>query len=140
MKLEADGHGGLNQICGTVHYLQPGRSSLLSRGVYTLDQVRAAGLKRANLAEYQEQVRSKYITGAQEERPAVISVNLQYAAMAVNEFLARLHPYRDDAKAEFAVHRLSITQSQIYREPETEVCRVLARQSMVRSFSLPLRL
>lgn len=127
VKLEADGLGGVNQICGTVHYLQPDRSSLLSRGVYTLDQVRAAGLKRTNPAEYREQVRSKYITGVQEERPAVISVNLQYAAMAVNEFLARLHPYRDDANTEFAIHRLSITQSQIYREPETEACRVLAR-------------
>lgn len=36
VKLEADGFGGVNQICGTVHYLQPDRSSLLSRGVYTL--------------------------------------------------------------------------------------------------------
>jgi hypothetical protein len=127
VKLEADGFGGVDQICGTVHYLQPDRSSLLSRGVYTLDQVRAAGLKRINPAEYQEQVRSKYIAGVQEERPAVISVNLQYAAMAVNEFLARLHPYRDDDNGEFAIHRLSITQSQIYREPESEACRVLAR-------------
>lgn len=127
VKLEADGSGGVNQICGTVHYLQPGCSSLLSRGVYSLDQARAAGLKRTNPAEYQEQINSKYITGVQEERPAVISVNFQYAAMAVNEFLARLHAYRDDDNSEFAIHRLSITQSQIYRQAESKPCGVLSR-------------
>jgi len=127
VKLEADGLGSVDQICGTVHYLQPDRSSLLSRGVYSLDQVRAAGLKRINPAEYQAQVRSKYIIGIQEDRPAVISVNFQYAAMAVNEFLARLRPFRDDDNAEFAIHRLSITQAQIYREPESKACGVLSR-------------
>ena len=33
VKLEADGRGGVDQVCGTVHYLQPGGSSLLSRHV-----------------------------------------------------------------------------------------------------------
>ena len=34
VKIEADGMGGVNQVCGSVHYLQPGGSSLLSRHVY----------------------------------------------------------------------------------------------------------
>ena len=44
VKIEADGLGGVNQVCGSVHYLQPGGSSLLSRHVYSLEQVRAAGM------------------------------------------------------------------------------------------------
>lgn len=127
VKLAADGRGGVDQICGTVHYLQPGRSSLLSRGMFTMEQVRAAGLKRTDPAAYQEQLRSKYIVGAQEDRPAVISVNMLFAAMAVNELLARLHPYRDDGNADFAAYGLSLTQAQIYNEPENDLCRVLAR-------------
>lgn len=129
VKLVADGRGGIEQICGTVHYLQPDGSSLLSRGVYTLEQMRAAALKRTNPAAYRDQVREKYIVGVQEDRPAVISVNMQLAAAAVNELLARLHDYRDDGNAPFAVNRVSLTQAQSYFEPDGETCRVLARHA-----------
>jgi len=127
VKLESDGKGGIEQICGTIHYLQPGRSSLLSRGTYTLEQVRAAGLRRTDPQAYQEQLKEKYITGVIEDRPAVISVNMFFASLAVNEFLARLHPYRDDENKHFATYRFSLSQAQIYTEEEGEPCRLLAR-------------
>lgn len=127
VKLEADGHGGVEQICGTVHYLQPGRSSLLSRSMFDMEQVRAAGLRRTDPSAYREQLRSKYIVGAQEDRPAVISINMLFAALTVNELLARLHPYRDDGNVEFASYGLSLTQAQLYNDPEGKVCRILAR-------------
>jgi hypothetical protein len=127
VKLQADGHGGIEQVCGTVHYLQPGRSSLLSRRVFTLEEVRAAGLKRTDPEAYKEQVKSKYIVGAQEDRPAVISVNFFAASLAVNEFLARLHPYRDDENGEYATHRFSLSQGVFYREREGEPCGLLTR-------------
>jgi hypothetical protein len=127
IKIEADGSGGVEQVCGTVHYLQPGKSSLLSRGTYTMEQVRAAGLRRTNPAAYEAELHAKYLVGVQEDRPAVMSVNMQFASLAVNEFLARLHPYRDDANAHFATYRFSLTQAQLYTEAEGEPCRVLAR-------------
>lgn len=43
VRIVADGSGGVDQVCGAVHYVQPGGSSLLSRGVYTLEQLRAEG-------------------------------------------------------------------------------------------------
>lgn len=127
VKLVADGEGGVEQICGSVHYLQPDGSSLLSRRVYTLEQVRAALLRRTDPEAYEEQRKAKYIAGVNEERPAVISVNMLYAALAVNEFLARIHGYRDDGNEEFAVHRFSLTQSQIYRQADGEPCSQLAQ-------------
>lgn len=127
VKLESDGKGGIDQVCGTVHYLQPGRSSLLSRGTYTLEQVRAAGLRRTDPRAYEEQLKEKYITGVMEDRPAVISVNMFFASLAVNEFLARLHPYRDDENKHFATYRYSLSQAQIYKEGEGDTCRLLAR-------------
>jgi hypothetical protein len=126
VKLEADGIGGIDQISGAVHYLQPGGSSLLSRGVYKLEQVKAEGLKRTNPQAYREQVASKYISGVQEDRPAVVSVNMHYASMAVNEFLARLHPYRDDPNRDFAMVRTSLTQTQSYCGPGGVPCKLLA--------------
>lgn len=100
---------------------------MLSRRVYTLEQVRAASLRRTDPDAYEEQRQAKYIDGVDEERPAVISVNMFYAALAVNEFLARIHSYRDDGNGDFAVHRTSLTQSQIYRQSDGEQCPVLAR-------------
>src|SRR5260221_2029593 len=76
VRLIADGQGGVEQLCGTVHYLQPGGSSLLSRGVYTASDIQAAALRRESPERYAALLREKYITGVQEERPAVISVNM----------------------------------------------------------------
>ena len=127
VKLEADGHGGVDQVCGTVHYLQPGGSSLLSRRVYTMDRVRAAGLYRTDPAAYRAQLDDGYIRGVQEDRPAVVQLNSLLASLAVNEFLARLHPYRIDPNADYAVHRLSLSHGIYEHEDDGAPCPVLAR-------------
>ena len=127
VKLEADGHGGVDQVCGTVHYLQPGGSSLLSRHVYTMDQVRAAGLYRTDPASYRAQLDDGYIRGVQEDRPAVVQLNSLLASLAVNEFLARLHPFRIDPNADYAIHRLSISHGIYEHESDGEPCALLAR-------------
>lgn len=129
VRLDADGCGGVEQVCGTVHYLQPGRSSLLSRGVFTLEDVRAEGLKRTDPAAYRDQLRSKYIVGVQEDRPAVISVNMQVASIAVNEMLARLHPFREDPNSEYAASRLSIRHGQMFSERDGAPCALLSRHA-----------
>jgi hypothetical protein len=118
VKLEADGSGGIDEACGAVHYLRPDGSTLEDRKVYTADQLKAAGLKRTDPKAYREQVRAGYIRGVDEDRPAVISINMQMASTAVNEFLARLHPYRYDDNADFSVVRTSFIQGTDYCEPE----------------------
>ncbi len=127
VKLEADGKGGVDQVCGTVHYLQPGGSSLLSRHVYTMEQVRAAGLLRTDPPAYRTQLEDGYIRGVQEDRPAVVQLNSLVASLAVNEFLARLHPYRLDSNADYAVHRLSVSHGIYEHERDGEPCPMLAR-------------
>ncbi len=127
VKLEADGQGGIDQICGTIHYLQPGKSSLLSRGVFSLEQVRAASLKRTDPAYYEEQVRSKYIIGVQEERPAVIHVNMIAAGLAIDALLSRLNPYKCDDNSEFASLTFSLVHGEMFRNSEGSVCEVFSR-------------
>jgi hypothetical protein len=127
VKLVADGAGGIDTIVGTVHYLQPDGSSLLSRGVYTLDQVAAAALHRQNPAEYAARRKEGYIAGVNEDRPAVISVNMLYASLAVNEFLARLHPYRIDANGASAIHSLCLSNGIYTREKDGAPCAVLSK-------------
>ena len=127
VKLEADGRGGVDQVCGTVHYLQPGSSSLLSRHVYTMEQVRAAGLYRTDPSAYRDLLDDGYIRGVEENRPAVVQLNSLLASLAVNEFLARLHPYRLDPNADYAVHRLSLSHGIYEHEEDGALCPVLAR-------------
>lgn len=129
VKIEADGAGGVNQVCGSVHYLQPGGSSLLSRHVYSLDQVRAAGMMRTDPQQYQRLLDEGYIRGIQEDRPAVVQLNTLIASLAVNELLARLHPYRLDPNAEHAVTRISLSHGIFEHEADGEPCQVLSRHA-----------
>lgn len=127
VRLEADGKGGIDSIVGAVHYLQPGLSSLLSRGVYDMKRVEAEEIRRVDPEMYRRQVKEGYLRGVEEDRPAVISVNMFFAALAVNDFLARLHPYRNLPNAEFAYLGSSLSEMQFYKEAEAEICPVLNR-------------
>ena len=124
VRLDADGHGGVAGISGAIHYLQPGRSSLLSREVYTMDQVEAEGMRRVNPDLYQRQRGEGYLRGVPEDRPAVITINGTFASLAVQELLARIHPYRNRPNSEFAYIGGNLAEVQLYTEPEGEPCPV----------------
>jgi len=124
----ADGSGGIDEASGVVHYLQPGLSSLLSRKAYTLEQVRAEGLRRTSPSAYAEQRRLNYIEGIEEHSPAVASVNATIASLAVNEFLARIHLFRSCDNRDCAVVRFNFMETLVIREEETGVpCTHLTR-------------
>lgn len=127
VKLIADGQGGIDEVCGAVHYLRPDGESLFNRHAYTMAQVKAEGLRRTDPAAYRAQVKAGYIEGVQEDRPAVVSINTQIASMAVNEFIARLHPYRYDSNRDFAVVRVSFIQGEKYRQTEGIASEVLTK-------------
>lgn len=127
VRLIADGDGGVEQVCGSVHYLKPGGSSLLSRGLYTLDQAHAAALFSTDPVTYSDQKRDGYIEGVDEEKPAVMSVNMIFAALAVNELLARLHPYRLDHNAEYDQHTISLSHGIYIHEKHDLSCALLSR-------------
>jgi hypothetical protein len=127
VRLDADGYGGISQICGSVNYLQPGGSSLLSRRVITSEEIAAEGLRRTDPEAYKEQVKAGYIRGVREDRPAVASVNMHFASLAVNELLARLHRYRDDENQDFAWFGSSLTQSRLFQAGDGDPCRSLSR-------------
>lgn len=118
VKLIADGKGNIDQIWATIHYLQPGKSSLLTRGVYSHDDLNAASMLRTNPSQYEGLKKEGYIKNVNVESPAVISINMSISSMSVIEFLARIHKFRYDDNAESAVTRISFTDSYIQKEPE----------------------
>ena len=129
VRIDADGKGSVDQVCGTVHYLRPEGSSLLSRNVITLEQVRSAGLQRVDPRQYKKQLKEGYIRGVQEDRPAVIQLNMLVASMAINELLARLHPYRFEPNAQYAINRVSLSHDIWDHESDGEPCNVLSRHA-----------
>ncbi|HEY2481710.1 MAG TPA: hypothetical protein VGI30_05875, partial [Caulobacteraceae bacterium] len=120
VRLDADGLGGISSISAAVHYLQPGGSSLTSRGVYSPEDLYAEYVYETDPIAYADQVERGYIRGVRVASPAVVSVNTVIAATAVNELLARLHPFRSRPNADFAVQRLLISHGRWVQSPDGE--------------------
>lgn len=127
VRLDADGKGGINQVSGATHYLQPGKSSLFSRGVYSMKRVESEELCRTNREMHQRHVREGYLRGADEDRPAVISVNMLFASLMINDFLARLHAYRNQPNSEYAYIGGNLSEMQLFLEPESDPCPILSK-------------
>lgn len=134
---EGADRGKIREVCGTVNYIQPGKSSLMSRGLVDLKKAAEAGLRRNDPAAFSQQIRDQYISGVAERRPAVITVNMFIAALAVHEFLCRLHPYRESPNSEYAALEFSLASMEFLPEPESAPCPIL--QNLVgRGDTMPL--
>jgi len=120
VKLIADGNGGVEQISGAVHYVQPDGTSLLNRGVYSAATLTSEVMNRVNPERYNQLKKEGYLKGVEEDRPAVISVNTLLAGFAVNELLCRLHDVRLDSNEDFDCVRVSITNGAIVYEKVSE--------------------
>jgi len=140
VRLDADGAGGVDQVCGTIHYVRPGGSTLRDRGVFSREDVEADALRRTDPVEYQRRRKEGYIKGIAINRPAVISVNMFYAALAVNEFLARLHSYRTEPNGDSATFCVSLSGLFMVREPDSWLsssARLLARGDVEPRLDMP---
>ena len=83
-------------------------------------------MRRTDPEECKRLRKARYIDGVDEDRPAVIAVNMHYASLTVLEFLARVHPNRDDENALFDRLGSSLTQYRFVHE-HPEPCPALAR-------------
>jgi len=106
--LEADGKGKITHADVVTHYRPPQGDSLFSRGVYTTEQVTAESWQRKDPEYYERQRVAGYLAAVGEDQPAVISVNMQAACLAFNDFLARIHNFRLDDNADFAIQRFRL--------------------------------
>lgn len=127
VRLDADGSGGISSIAGAVHYLQPGGASLLSRDVYKMDQVEAEEVRRTHPELYRARRAEGYLRGIDEDRPAVIPVNMFFSSLVVQEFLARLHPFRNSPNGNYAVVRGNLLEPFLTAETEGTPCSLLQR-------------
>lgn len=127
VRLDADGMGGISNACGNVNYLIPDGSSLLSRGCYSAESLRNEVLRRTNPEQYQGLLDEGYIKGVKVESPAVVSINGFCATMAVNEMLARLHPFRDESNQRFRRQQFDLVNSFLIQQEDSAACLLLSK-------------
>ncbi|MEO5914956.1 MAG: ThiF family adenylyltransferase [Luteolibacter sp.] len=127
VRLDADGDGGISTVCGNVNYILPDGSSLMSRGCISSDALRAETLRRKHPEQYELELQDGYIKGVKVESPAVVSINGFCAAMAVNELLARLHPYRSSSNREHRRQQFDLKNGFWNQLDDSEPCPLLSR-------------
>ena len=127
IQLRADGLGSVDTVCGSVHFLTPDGSSLLSRGVYTPEMLGAEALHRTDPERYAGELKEGYVRGVEFGAPAVISVNGFCATMATNELLARLHPFRDAPNSKYRWQQFDVVNSYWQPRDTGGPCRLLAQ-------------
>jgi len=128
VRLDADGKGGVHQVCAAVHYVIPGGSSLFSRRVIATAQVSAQSLRRHDPAQYEARLKESYIQGVQVDSPAVISINGFAASHAVNELLARIHRFRSDDNSEYRYQLFSLRDGTWLKLSDGPTCEVLRKR------------
>lgn len=125
--IELDGVGGISHAVAAAHYIQPGGSSLLSRGIYTGEDLDAEAAQRTAPEDYDRRVAAGYLTAVEEDRPAVMPINMMAANLGVLDFLARIHGYRLDPNSSFAGQTMSLTHGYYEQVQDGASCKVMER-------------
>ena len=120
--LDADGKGGIDSIVGWVRYLIPGGSSLFTRQMYDSRDLERESLIKENSEEYERRQEQKYIKGAKEKSPPVISLNATVSSLSVTDFLNRIHPFKYKKELGFCI---DFCENKIDTEPEYPNCPAL---------------
>lgn len=115
-----DGSRAIADACGRIDYVQPGRSTLQDRGVYTPETLRAEYLRKVSPETFRVEVDAGYIKGIAEEAPSVITLNMRASAACVSEFIARAYPFRLDPNANYArtIFSLAACEEEFVAEAE----------------------
>ena len=137
-----DGTPAIAEVCGRIDYVQPGRSTLGDRGVYSPETLRAEYLANSSPEAHQAEIKEGYIKGVAEQAPSVITLNMRAASAMMNEFIARAYPFRLEANSNYArtEFRLASCEEDYMAENEFDAAPnpVLARGAEEPLLGLPM--
>lgn len=120
VSIHADGKGGIEKIVSSVNYLQPGKSSLLSRKSYTMKDCDSELMHIYNPTQYKQQLKEGYVKNVSVEKPAVISINSSISSIAVLEFLNRINPFKNEPPSSFSKVTIDLSENCIFNSPESD--------------------
>jgi hypothetical protein len=116
-----EGEGvAIADVCGRIDYVQPGRSTLQDRGVYSPESLRAEYLRAAAPDAHRQELEAGYIKGVMEQAPSVITLNMRAASACVNEFIARAYPFRLEPNQLYARTEFSLADCREEYQAEAE--------------------
>ena len=117
-----DGRTFITEVCARLDYIQPHKSSLKDRKVYTSASLNAEYLKDSSPETYEQQLQAGYIKGVHEEAPSVISLNMLASAFCINEFIARTFPFRQESNDNYAraIVCLGANETEYFKEDDFE--------------------
>lgn len=137
-----DGSAAIAEVCGRIDYVQPGRSTLQDRGVYSPETLRAEYLAKSSPAAHRAEVQDRYIKGVIEEAPSVITLNMRAASALMNEFIARAYPFRLEPNHKYARTEFRLASCEEEFAAEEEFSRaanpILARGAQEPLLGLPM--
>ena len=118
-----DGRTFITEVCARLDYIQPHKSSLRDRKVYTSASLNAEYLKDSSPETYEQQLQAGYIKGVHEEAPSVISLNMLASAFCINEFIARTFPFRQESNDNYArtIICLGANETEYFKEDDFEL-------------------
>lgn len=100
--------GQLRQVLARCHYLQPDQSCLLDREAFSSERLRDENF-RQDSPEFYKKLKELGYTQERNGIQAVMTLTMEAAVMALDDFLARLHGYRIEANKEFDEQERSFT-------------------------------
>ncbi|WP_197409551.1 ThiF family adenylyltransferase [Erythrobacter sp. YT30] len=115
-------------VCGRVDFIRPGGPGLWDRGEITGEGLSAEYLRQSDPKAYAQQLDEGYVKGVVEEAPSVISLNMRAASAGVNEWIARLFPFRHEPNKGFARTYFSLAGGEEESSPEPSVSAPLLAQ------------
>jgi hypothetical protein len=99
---QSNGEPAVADVCGRIDYIQPGKSTLRDRGVYSAESLRGEYLRQVSPDAHRLELDAGYLKGLVDEAPAVITLNMRAASACMNEFIARAFPFRLDNNEGYA--------------------------------------
>ena len=121
--------GRIREVCGTISYLQPGRSSLMSRGLFTM---RASGGGSFSGAMILLRMLSRSGTAI---LPACLTTAPLLSALTCSarrslwtNFLPGFHPFHTEPNSSYATVIFSLASMELICEPEEGRCEILANK------------
>lgn len=128
----------IGDVCGRVDYVQPGKSTLQDRGVYSAESLRAEYLRQVAAAAHQDELEAGYLRGLIDEAPAVITLNMRAASACMNEFIARAFPFRLESNQTYARTAFSLAACEEEYTPESAFSSSSSRSLLGRGVLEPL--
>jgi hypothetical protein len=108
VKADVNNPGNIRQAIARCHYIKPDESCLLDRRAFSSERLSDENYRRDN-PKFYKMLKELGYTGETNDIQAVMTLTMEAAVMAIDDFMARLRGYRVESNKEFDEQERSFT-------------------------------